>query len=155
MSEKKPIWLNLGCGDDIREGYINVDCNYKHENVFNHDLEMDWPWLDSTVDYIIASDIIEHLHDKIFTMNEAYRVLKNDGRLHITVPTTDGPGAFQDPTHVSYWNRNSFKYFELDNPYRDRFAASYGIKAKFKIIHSNVTDTIDGPKLNIFLGAVK
>ena len=27
------------------------------------------------------------------------------------IPSTDGRGAFQDPTHVSYWNENSFLYY--------------------------------------------
>ena len=26
-------------------------------------------------------------------------------------PSTDGRGAFQDPTHVSFYNENSFWYF--------------------------------------------
>ncbi|MDP1796315.1 MAG: hypothetical protein Q8K78_02485, partial [Planctomycetaceae bacterium] len=26
-------------------------------------------------------------------------------------PSTDGRGAFQDPTHVSFWNSNSFWYY--------------------------------------------
>ena len=29
----------------------------------------------------------------------------------IEVPSTDGRGAFQDPTHVSFWNSNSFWYY--------------------------------------------
>ena len=26
-------------------------------------------------------------------------------------PSADGRGAFQDPTHVSFWNSNSFWYY--------------------------------------------
>ncbi len=44
-------------------------------------------------------------------MNEAYRVLAPGGFLFISVPSTDGRGAFQDPTHVSFWNENSFWYY--------------------------------------------
>lgn len=45
------------------------------------------------MDYVRASHIIEHFPDKIFTMNELWRVLKPAGRVHISVPTTEGPGA--------------------------------------------------------------
>jgi hypothetical protein len=31
--------------------------------------------------------------------------------MEILVPSTDGRGAFQDPTHVSFWNANTFAYF--------------------------------------------
>ena len=29
----------------------------------------------------------------------------------IEVPSTDGRGAWMDPTHISYWNENSFLYY--------------------------------------------
>ena len=32
------------------------------------------------------------------------------GWLLSQTPSTDGRGAFQDPTHVSFWNSNSFWY---------------------------------------------
>jgi hypothetical protein len=44
-------------------------------------------------------------------MSEIYRVLADGGWAFIEVPSTDGRGAFQDPTHVSYWNENSFWYY--------------------------------------------
>ena len=33
------------------------------------------------------------------------------GWLLSQTPSTDGRGAFQDPTHVSFWNSNSFWYY--------------------------------------------
>jgi hypothetical protein len=44
-------------------------------------------------------------------MKELYRVLAPGGYALIQVPSTDGRGAFQDPTHVSFWNENSFLYY--------------------------------------------
>ena len=32
-------------------------------------------------------------------------------RDRIEVPSTDGRGAWQDPTHVSFWNEHSFWYY--------------------------------------------
>ncbi len=60
---------------------------------------------------IRAWHILEHLHDKQKIMAEIYRVLCHGGWLIAEVPSTDGRGAFQDPTHVSYWNENSFWYY--------------------------------------------
>jgi O-antigen biosynthesis protein len=44
-------------------------------------------------------------------MNEAYRVLAPGGFMFVEVPSTEGRGAYQDPTHVSFWNSNSFWYW--------------------------------------------
>jgi SAM-dependent methyltransferase len=66
---------------------------------------------DNSAGVIRAFDAIEHLKNPIHTMNEAYRVLAPGGFLFISVPSTDGRGAFQDPTHVSFWNENSFWYY--------------------------------------------
>ncbi len=56
-------------------------------------------------------DAIEHLKDPIQTMKELYRCLAPNGWVLINVPSTDGRGAFQDPTHVTFWNSNSFWYY--------------------------------------------
>jgi hypothetical protein len=77
------------------------------------------------------------------------------GTAEIVVPTTDGPGAFQDPTHVSFWNRRSFLYYEAGNPYRERFAGHYGIQARFRTLREQTERTVDGPRLTILLQAMK
>ena len=48
-------------------------------------------------------------------MNEFYRVLVPGGWLMTGTASTDGRGAFQDPTHQSYWNPNSFWYYTNQN----------------------------------------
>lgn len=53
----------------------------------------------------------------ISLFNQIYKVLVPGGWFLITVPSIDGingeicRGAFQDLTHKSYWNQNSFWYF--------------------------------------------
>jgi hypothetical protein len=44
-------------------------------------------------------------------MSEIHRVLSDGGWAFIEVPSTDGRGAWQDPTHVSFWNQNNFWYY--------------------------------------------
>lgn len=75
------------------------------------DLNERWPFEDDSVGLIRAQDFVEHLRDPIHTMNEAWRVLAADGMMLIEVPSTDGRGAFQDPSHVSFWNEHSFWYY--------------------------------------------
>jgi SAM-dependent methyltransferase len=148
------VKLNLGSANVALKGFVNADL-VPAEGIVVADLTKPWPWQDSSIDYVRASHVIEHLPDKIFTMNELWRVLKSGARADIVVPTTDGPGAWQDPTHVSFWNRRSFLYYEAGSPYRDGLAHQYQIKAKFRIVRENLMTTFDGPILSITLEAVK
>ena len=75
------------------------------------DLNDGIPLEDNSVFVLYANDILQKLKDPIKSMSEIYRVLSDGGWAFIEVPSTDGRGAFQDPTHVSYWNENSFWYY--------------------------------------------
>ena len=120
--------------DFVRQGLRKIDLcggidTYKDyepiDKTTGYDLDRTWghsplahsgppfltPIADKSVGVIRAFDAIEHLRSPIHTMNEAYRVLAPGGFLLIQVPSTDGRGAFQDPTHVSFWNENSFWYY--------------------------------------------
>lgn len=125
--------LNLGCCDRAIPGFLGVDICPPADVVA--DLRQSWPWPDSSVDEVRASDVFEHLPDRIHTMNELWRVLKPGGRATIEVPSASkGAGAFQDPTHVSYWTMNNFQYFEHGSFARQRFAKQYGISASFRVV---------------------
>lgn len=146
-ASREALKLNLGCFDRPAAGFLNVDGEV--------DLTARWPWSDGEASVIRAHDVIEHLPDKIHTMNELWRVLRERGKADITVPTTEGSGAYQDPTHVSFWNRRSFLYYEEGSAYRERFAERYGIRAKFRVFSEETKRTPDGPLLHIVLEAVK
>lgn len=145
--------LNLGCSDRLMPGFTNVDICPPADMIV--DLSGVWPWEDSTIEHIRAWDIIEHLPDKIRTMNEAWRVLRPGGRFEVVVPTTDGPGAWQDPQHVSFWNRNSFFYYTAGDAHRERFGKAYGVIARFKVIAEKLERPGGVSKLSILLEAVK
>lgn len=101
--------VEIGGGINPRDGCdINIDLE---EGNVKADLNDGIPLPDNSVGVLNASHIIEHLHDKHKIMCEIYRVLADGGWAFIEVPSTDGRGAFQDPTHVSYWNQNSFWYY--------------------------------------------
>ena len=126
--------VDLGCGPRKPEGYFGIDRHPWPGVDRIADLALGIPLDDNVADEIRAHDLIEHLPDKIRTLNEIWRVLKPGGIADILVPSTDGRGAFQDPTHVSYWNANSFWYFEVGNPHRELFGEAYGVVARFKIL---------------------
>lgn len=100
--------IDLGGAINAPEGYESYD---RHKADIIGDLNETWALEDSSVGLLRAHDIIEHLKDPIHTMNEAYRVLAHGGVFDILVPSTDGQGAWCDPTHISFWNKRSFRYY--------------------------------------------
>ena len=101
--------VELGGGINPKPGCtINIDME---DGNMQWDLNKGIPLEDNSVGAIWASHIIEHLHDKHKIMTEIHRVLADGGWAFIQVPSTDGRGAWQDPTHVSYWNENCFWYY--------------------------------------------
>lgn len=113
IQETNPIRLNLGCGFRKIDGYTNVDCRELCKPDQLWDIIDGIPYDSSSVDEIIANDFMEHIPtDKVpFVMKEIHRVLKPTGFFIFSIPSTDGRGAFQDPTHVSFWNINSWLYY--------------------------------------------
>jgi len=82
--------LNLGCGDDIREGYINIDVRKTKPNVLVIDLEKELlkAFPSDSADEIIAKDFIEHVSWRRVEdlLKDIFRVLKRGGRLYVQVP---------------------------------------------------------------------
>jgi glycosyltransferase involved in cell wall biosynthesis len=96
---------DLGGGIDPREGWLPVDKKlhalYEHIGV-QADLTGRWPFEDNSVGAFRAHDLLEHLPDKMHTMREIHRCLRPGGWLLSMTPSTDGRGAFQDPTHCCH-----------------------------------------------------
>lgn len=148
----QPVKLNLGCSSAHHPGFVNVDLVPPADVIAN--LTHDWPWESDSIDGILAIDIIEHLPNKIHTLNEMWRVLKPGAVAEIEVPDTSGACAFADPTHVSFWNRQAFCYFEDGHAYRAQYETAYGIKARFRVVQEYIRTMRDGPKLLIKLEKV-
>lgn len=80
------IRLNLGCGNDLRIGYINSDLyNNKANESFDSSA---LPYFDNSVDEILAYHLIEHFpyRKALNTLAEWYRALKVGGKLRIETP---------------------------------------------------------------------
>jgi predicted SAM-dependent methyltransferase len=96
MKEK----LNLGCGTDIKEGWVNLDsAEIAGVDVVHNILNIPLPFNDGQFNLIVANDILEHV-DYIPLMKELHRILKDGGILHIRVPHFTRVKNFKDPTHI-------------------------------------------------------
>ena len=124
--------INLGCGKRKLNGFLNCDNRKEVKADLIFDCGKPLPFKDNSVDEITAIDLIEHLERKevLLLMNEIYRILKPNGKFYHRTPSCEGRGAWQDPTHKSAWNINTWRYYFTDPAYR----SLYGTVANFKIL---------------------
>lgn len=129
-SKRNNLWaLDLGAAHNKAPGFVGVD-QYPGLGVdVVAQLPERLPFADDSVGVIRAMDFLEHVADKVAVMNELYRLLAPGGLLLSMTPSTDGRGAFQDPTHVAWWNENGFWYFT--DPNYSRFVPE--VRCRFQV----------------------
>jgi SAM-dependent methyltransferase len=81
------VRLNLGSGDDHRDGYISVDLREEVADVVC-DIRKLEHWADGEVDEILANDVLEHFgaDQTRAILAEWHRVLRPGGTLRVRVP---------------------------------------------------------------------
>ena len=128
--------IDLGCGRRKMEGYFGIDCQQLDGVDLVCDCNEKIPLDDNIADEMNANDFLEHINNdkRIHIMTEIWRILKPNGLFYSFTPSTDGRGAYQDPTHYSFWNENSFWYYAYDN-----CRALYNIRPKFEILALSTT----------------
>lgn len=119
--------LEIGGGINVSPDFVNLDPVHG-EGEFRRRIQDGIPLPDASVEAVRCSHLLEHIpagQERIDAMNEVWRVLEPGGLFEIVVPLFI-PGKWQpvaDPTHVSFWVKESFDYFTGDI----RPNAEYGI----------------------------
>jgi SAM-dependent methyltransferase len=114
-----------------------------------------------SVGVIKAVELLQRVPERTTLFNECYRVLAHGGLLISETPSTEGRGAFQDPSHVAFYNENSFWYltqaalFRSLPHLRSRFQVSriqtyypsdWHEEAKVPYVEANLLAIKDGPR---------
>jgi len=107
--------LYFGCGKHRIKGFIGID-KIKTEAV---DIILDmnvfpYPFRNDSIEKVNLINILEHLANTVSVMEEIWRICKNEALVTIGVPYYNSPGAFMDPTHVSFFTEHTFDYFTED-----------------------------------------
>ena len=111
MPPSKSLILNIGSGPHPPKGQVNLDIHPFPGVDIVHDIQQPWPFPDLTFSRINAHHVLEHLSALIPAMNQAYRCLKFGGTISIKVPWWSGEWAHGDPSHIRFFDHNSFSPF--------------------------------------------
>lgn len=103
--------LNLGCGKDIKKGYVNLDKSKLKGVDVAHDIDKyPWPFPSNYFDEVYGQDVIEHVSDLFKAMKEIHRISKNNAVVRLIVPYWHSSSAFY-PGHHYYFNTDTMKLF--------------------------------------------
>lgn len=130
------IKLNLGCGNEIMEGFTNVDIAFK-KGVKLWDLnKYPLPWKDDSVDYIFCSHTLEHLERPLDFILELHRISKDGTIIDLYVPHFTLFGTYAELTHkmpgASYF---TFGYADWNKELNGKFKVMAKLnftRSKFK-----------------------
>lgn len=129
---KPPYSLNVGCGRNIKEGWVNLDAAPLPGIDLICDLDkvrekpIDLP--DGSVEQFLLSHVLEHIRDSLGLMQELWRVAAPGAIATIHVPHGASDDAWEDPTHVRSYFPNSFGYFAQPTYWR----ADYGYRGDWQ-----------------------
>ena len=122
--------LHLGCGAQIKPGWVNLDIAPAEGVDIVHDLDLGpWPFEDSTATQIEAWDVFEHVDNAILFMTECHRILRPFKYLHLHTPHYLSPDAYTDPTHKRFPTEHTFDFWVPGTLLYERHNAAYGAVA--------------------------
>jgi SAM-dependent methyltransferase len=109
--------INIGCGHDIRAGYVNVDSVALPGVDIVHDLNgMPLPFETGSVSEVVAKDVLEHI-DLVPVMRELHRIMRPGARLWMSSPHFTSSSLWIDPTHRTGFSVETMGFFCRETPF--------------------------------------
>lgn len=130
----EPLKLDLGCGQNKREGFTGVDVrDFKGVDQVVDLTKTPWPWPDNSVTEVNCSHFVEHLtgEERIAFVNELHRILIPGGKATVTTPHWASCRAYGDLTHqwppVSefWWYYLNKEWRAVNAPHNDGYTCDF------------------------------
>ena len=124
--------LNIGCGNDYRDGFWNVDIgNCKKDEEI--DIAKKLPFEDDYFDMVFAQHVLEHIPKERFfeIFGEIHRVMAKGALLEFIVPVAGSDNYFTDPTHTMPFTPRTMDFLTEGKPLREN-GIIYGADYEFR-----------------------
>ena len=147
--------LNLGCGNKILDGYVNLDKFAYYNSNIVHDLEkFPYPFEDDSAEEILLTHVLEHIGQdpEIFNsiLKELYRISKNKALIDIYVPHPRHDDFISDPTHVrpitpfglELYDKEVNEFWQKNGAANSPLALIHGVNFKIEKVEYLIEDAI-------------
>jgi len=109
--------LNVGCGRFPMADAVNLDRVAGAGVDVVHDLDdIPWPFDNASFNTVHGVQVFEHVDDPVGFMCEAWRILADDGELHLSVPHWQSENSHTDPTHRRHCTLHTWDYWIAGTP---------------------------------------
>jgi len=138
--------LNLGCGKNIYDGWINIDI-YDDPKIYKHDLTKPFNFENNSINLIYSEHFLEHLDevDGLNLLKNIYKILKINGTLRISIPCLDKILYTYNNWEKEKLKHNYFlKFYSKEQFLNFAFFGENSAEHKIKFINFNSTN--DGHK---------
>ena len=111
MKQMKQRRINLGCGNNYKEGWINVDFNKKVKaDIYRDITQIPLFFKGNFADEILLDNVLEHIpHEKFFPfLEELHRICKDGAIIKIYVPHYSGMYSSKHLTHYKHFGVGTF-----------------------------------------------
>lgn len=147
--------LHLGCGTDIRAGFINVDV----VELPGVDLACDlnrfpWPFADNRFEEVVANHFLEHTDDIVAVMNEIWRVCARGAVIRIRVPYFASFLTFKDLTHKHVFTYDAFDNWDIANFEKGRYVTHFDQPMRFRILKRRILMFSKPPGMGYYLATL-
>lgn len=104
--------LNLGCGRDYRDGWVNADIRLEVDPDVVLGLDhLPLPFDDDTFETVLLDNVLEHVDDQLAVLRELHRVSEPGAELTFRGPHWNSHGAWIDPTHTRPFSHETFEHY--------------------------------------------
>jgi len=115
--------LNVGCGRDVKKGWVNLDMiKFKGIDVIHNLDKFPYPFKDNTFDEIFASQIIEHLDHPQEFIEELWRISKDGAKVEVGTVHFSAPVVWGDITHRRPYQSDTMNWCNIKLRYGNKLS---------------------------------
>ena len=103
--------VDLGCGTRKQKGFIGIDRFLLTGVDVVADLDRTLPFVDDSIDAVLASHSLEHVRDLMATMREIYRICKHGAQVCIVAPYHEQKLNLANPYHICVFNEHTPRFW--------------------------------------------